>query len=108
MNIDVAQKALMGVNCLGAIQDLIEIEFEKGFCYKIGEDHVIKTGWNQKRKEGWKPFLKAQGEYCGKNNGDHEDPNIKIRIKKPFNMGTYHYNYLTLPISILTSIKKAS
>jgi len=104
--------ALKDVNCFGSNPDLIEIEIEDFFFYKIikedGKDSKVDTGWNKNPESGWIPLKKAKGEYCGENSITDDDFHLKVRIKEPFNMTSFHGNYVVFCISNLLSIKKVA
>jgi len=112
MNKKDAELALRDVNCFGSKPDLIEIEIEDGFFYKIikenGNEFKVDTGWNKNPENGWVPLKKAKGQYCGENTITENDFHLKVRIKKPFSMDNIHGNYVMFCISNLLSIKKVA
>jgi hypothetical protein len=110
MNKKDAYEALEGVNCLASNPDLIEIEIEDGFFYKIGKGRddrpTVDTGWGKNPEDGWIPLHKAKGQYCGYNSITENDFHLKIRIREPFCMANFHGNYDVFCVSNLLSIKK--
>ena len=112
MNRKDAEKALMDVNCFGSNPDLIEIEIEDGFFYKIieedGKRPKVDTGWYKNPEDGWVPLKKAKGEYCGENSITENDFHLKVRVKEPFIMSGVHGNYVVFCVSNLLSINKVA
>ena len=103
-----AEEALKGV----IISGLIEIKIKDGFFYKMTtkneKESNVDTGWNKNPKDGWINLKKAVGQYCGENSITENDFHLKVRIKEPFKITSFHGNYLVLCISDLLSIRSVS
>ena len=77
------------------------------FYYKLEENKVFCTGYNQNVKDGWVHCPSFEGSYCGDRNYDNGGglKIIKIRISQPITMQNFHGNYVEFYPSELDSIE---